>query len=67
MSEDGIVEVYFLSHMDDAQVAGVIAEDAGNGDDDQRHDIACLEGVHGQDEDEPSDHSVDHPQNSHGG
>lgn len=67
MSEDCVVEIGLVAHVQDAEVAGVEAEDAGEEDDDEGVDVAGAECVDREDEDESADHPIHHPDHCHGG
>lgn len=43
MPEDGEVEVGLVSHVDDAEIAGVVAEDASEEDDDEAQQVSGIE------------------------
>ena len=47
MPENGIVEVLLVPHVDNAEVAGVVAEDASDKDDYQGYNVASLESIDG--------------------
>lgn len=64
--EDTVVQVGLVPHVSHAQVARVEAEDPRETNHDQSKDVPCVEGVDWQQQDEPSDHAVDHPYNCHG-
>jgi hypothetical protein len=50
-----------------AEIARVVAEDAGEEYDEESEDVTCLEGVDGQEEDETAQHAVDHTYDGHRG
>ena len=65
--ENSVVKIRLISQVDEAEIAGVVAEDAGGKDDKQGDNIASIEGEDRQQKYESSNHSVDHAQNSHVG
>ena len=65
MAENGLIEVWTLPHVNQAEIAGVVAEKACDEDNDESHYVAGLERVDGQEENETSYHAIDHAYNCH--
>lgn len=63
--QDGEIQVWLVSHMDDTEVAGVVAKYASEQDDDEAEDVSGVEGEYWQDENEATDHTIDHTDYCH--
>jgi uncharacterized paraquat-inducible protein A len=63
--EDGYIKVRLVANMDDAQMAGIIAESPGDDDDNDGAHVACLQCKDGQDENEAANHAVDQREHCH--
>lgn len=51
--------------MDDTEVARVVAKYSGEENDDEAENIPSVEGKNGQDENEATDHTIDHANHCH--
>lgn len=58
VSEEGIVEIFLVSEVEDAEVTGEIAEEASDTDYKDGFEPACLESYERQDQDRATDHSI---------
>ena len=66
MFEDSLVEVRLFAGVVEAEEAGVVADEAGNEDDEEGEGPASIEGHNGEYEDQAPDHAVDDTENGHG-
>jgi len=65
MPKYGVIQIRLISQVDEAEIAGVVAETAGDKDDDEADGPTGSKCKYWQKQDESSDHPVDHPDDGH--